>query len=97
MLVKKLLLSLVSLAFLFASCEKEGKLAEGTLKNLTGLDGCGWVIQIANNKRLQPINLKEFEPNPVDSQKVEFSYSNANSVSICMVGQVVRLTSLNKR
>ena len=72
-------------------------MSNGVLKNLTGLDGCGWVIQLAENgttKKLEPINLGDFNVPLVDGKKVEFSYQKTGSPSICMVGDVVKLTSL---
>ena len=29
----------------------------GILRNLTGLDGCGWIIQLSDSSKLEPINL----------------------------------------
>ena len=82
-----------------SACGKDGYYKNGTgkLKNLTGLDGCGWVIQMQTNgetKNLEPLNLGSFIKNPTDGQDVKFTYNTTNNMSICMVGQTVLLIKL---
>ncbi|MBC7913503.1 MAG: hypothetical protein H7Y07_05200 [Pyrinomonadaceae bacterium] len=94
----KLVFSLLAMVLLF-SCEKgdEPVKVSGTLKNLTGLDGCGWIIEIKQNesiKKLEPTNLSDFNVTLTNGQKVSLSYNETNTVSICMVGQVVQLISI---
>ncbi|MBC7653797.1 MAG: hypothetical protein H7098_04895 [Oligoflexus sp.] len=84
---------------LFSSCEKGNTLLKGTgtLKNLTGFDGCGWVIQFdqsGTTKTLEPTNLSDFNVILDEGKKVDFFYYKTTSPSICMVGDVIKLTSL---
>jgi hypothetical protein len=97
-LTSKLVFSLL-LLFLLPSCEKEDLplKASGTLKNLTGLDGCGWVVEINENgatKRLEPTNLNDFSVTLTDGQKVRLSYVEKEAASVCMVGPVVQLVTI---
>lgn len=61
----------------------------------TELDGCTYTILLEDNKRLEPINLSdEFK---VDSLPVWIQYKNHDGLSICMMGQMVDITSIAKR
>lgn len=92
-------ISIISLA-LMVSCSKNTSCAsaiKGKLKNLTGLDGCGWVIE-ANGKTYEPINLGEFDSSLlVENQHIFFSYNSFSGGSICMVGETIQLTCVEKR
>ena len=92
-------ISLISLA-LMVSCSKNTSCtsaSKGKLKNLTGLDGCGWVIE-ANGKTYEPINLGEFDSSLLaENQKIYFSYSPFPGGSICMVGETIQLICVEKR
>ena len=64
----------------------------GILKNLTGLDGCGWIIQLADSTRLEPINLNEFDIELKEDKVVCFRYHERPDMgSYCMVGPVVEI------
>jgi len=68
--------------------------------NMEGLDGCGMMLQLENEKKLEPTNLGSFEKNVTikDGTKVWISYKVADGfASICMAGQLVELTCLEKR
>ena len=92
-------ISIISLA-LMVSCSKSTSCtsaSKGKLKNLTGLDGCGWVIE-ANGKTYEPINLGEFDSSLlVENQHIFFSYNSFSSGSICMVGETIQLICVEKR
>ncbi len=92
-------ISLISLVLL-VSCAKNTSCtsaSKGKLKNLTGLDGCGWVIE-ANGKTYEPINLGEFDSSLlVENQHIFFSYNSFSGGSICMVGETIQLTCVEKR
>ena len=76
------------------SCTSASK---GKLKNLTGLDGCGWVIE-ANGKTYEPVNLGEFDSSLlVENQHIFFSFNSFSGGSICMVGETIQLTCVEKR
>ncbi len=67
-----------------------GELVQGTLKNLTGLDGCGFVIDLENGSRLEPESFPTgFDPQ--DGEQVKFSYTALDQASICMTGQPVKI------
>jgi len=64
-----------------------------TLRDYTGLDGCGWVLE-SGGEVLEPINLESFLDAPEDGMRLEVEYDFAENVfSICMVGPMVVLTS----
>ena len=92
-------ISLISLA-LMVSCSKSiscTSASKGKLKNLTGLDGCGWVIE-ANGTTFEPINLGQFDSSLlVENQKIFFSYNSFSGGSICMVGETIQLICVERR
>jgi hypothetical protein len=91
------------------SC-KDGVVA--TVKDLTGLDGCGFVFELSDGSRLEPQMLgfcgtpplpKELTENPlydfqwVDGKIVRIKYEEiTDAVSICMVGKIVKITCLEE-
>ncbi|HEX9253836.1 MAG TPA: hypothetical protein VF870_16430, partial [Ignavibacteriaceae bacterium] len=71
---------------------------EVTLKNLTGLDGCGFVFQKVDNKYLEATNMKNFINTYVDGQKYWIKYKIASdAASICMVGDIIEIVRLRDR
>ena len=59
------------------------------------LDGCTWIIILDDEKRLEPTNLgEEFK---IDSLKIWLQYKVYNGNSICMMGQMVTITDIEKR
>lgn len=63
-----------------------------TLRNYTGLDGCGWVIELKSGEILEPTNLADFDITPVEGMQVEIAYTTMDNMgSICMVGQIVEI------
>jgi carbonic anhydrase len=85
---------------LCVSCAKKTtctSATKGKIKNLTGLDGCGWVIE-ANGKTFEPINLNDFDSTvKKNNQKIYFTYQSSPAGSICMVGETIQLLCVNKR
>ena len=64
----------------------------GILKNLTGLDGCAWVIQLSDSIRLEPINIEAFNIELIENKSVCVQFrERADLGSYCMVGKVVEL------
>ncbi|MES2799960.1 MAG: hypothetical protein V4638_08085 [Bacteroidota bacterium] len=90
---------LISISFLLISCSSEkcpgGEKA--TLVDLTGLDGCGFVIELEDGSRLEPTNLLDYDNTPVNGKKVWVKYQTVDGGSICMVGQIVEITCLEPR
>ena len=65
------------------------------LRNLTGLDGCGWTLLDNMGNKYEPINLNDFIPNPIEGDQVCIKYSNChNCGSICMVGEIIEITDV---
>jgi hypothetical protein len=86
------------------SCQKEDvSPSQGyedvTLKNLTGLDGCGFVFAINNkNKSLEPRNLSDFSTSYRDGDKFWLKYKIVEGgASICMVGDIINIIELKPR
>lgn len=93
--LKVIVLATISM-FVFA-CEKETvnkceNSQEGVLKNLTGIDGCGWIIQISDSIKLEPINLDEFDIELAENKSVCIQYHERKDLgSYCMVGKIVEI------
>jgi hypothetical protein len=105
----------VFLASLFIRCENDsiGDCSiPATIRDLTGLDGCGFVLELANGSRLEPERPfifcgtpplpKEITEDPlynfefVDGKRVRISYYETNRPSICMVGPTVKITCIEE-
>lgn len=86
----------ITMITLFMSCSKYSYNYNATLVNYTGLDGCGWVVKMIDGTIYEPLNLKDFEPNPVNNEPVCISFSESPAMSICMVGKTIRINSLKK-
>ncbi len=88
--IKPLACALCALAAFGTGCaERDGN---AVLRDYTGLDGCGWVIE-ANGTVLEPLNLGEFLSDPEDGMDLNVVYHvETGYASICMVGYIVTLT-----
>lgn len=91
------------------TCE-DGVLA--TVRDLTGLDGCGFVFELVDGTKLEPQMLgycgtpplpKEVTENPlydfewVDGKKVRIVFEEiTDAASICMVGKIVKITCIEE-
>ena len=83
-----------------------------TVRDLTGLDGCGFVFELADGSRLEPQAFgycgtpplpKEVTENPLynfqwtDGKQVKIGYEEVtDAVSICMAGKIVKITCLEE-
>lgn len=82
------------------SCKKEDLIPpEGyesvLLKDLTGLDACGYVFLQKSNAYLEPININDFNIALKEGDEYWVKYSNdPTHGSYCMVGEVVVLIDL---
>lgn len=92
--MKKLLF--LVLVLVLASCAQQhcpyGVPAK--MRNLAGLDGCGWVLELTDGSRLEPINLNTYNLNLVEGKKIYVTYEDFPGASICMVGKIVKITSV---
>lgn len=115
--MKKIISVLVlSLATLIA-CEDREDLTltcgtEATVRDLTGLDGCGFVFELNDGTRLEPVRMffcgtpplpAEVTNDPlynfqfVDGKKVRIGYVETQEMaSICMAGKLVKITCLEE-
>jgi len=72
--------------------QAETNLQKGIVKDITGLDGCSFVIQINDSTRLLPENLpQEFMK---DNLPVQLKYKFTNKMNVCMAGRTVRLEKI---
>jgi hypothetical protein len=94
------------------SCTKAEELPEAncgtlaTVKDLTGLDGCGFVFELEDGTRLEPYiptQNTSGQPSPLqnftltDGQRVTIDYQVRNDVaSVCMAGPMVEITCITK-
>lgn len=84
---------------------------EATVRDLTGLDGCGFVFELNDGTKLEPRILMycgvlplspEVTNDPlynfqfVDGKKVRISYEQLEGGSYCMVGPLVKITCLTE-
>jgi hypothetical protein len=65
----------------------------GTIKDFTGLDGCGLMIVLDNGDRLEIVTLPAGTILKAD-QRVAIIYSERLVVSICMAGKTEEIKSL---
>ncbi len=107
------------LSLLFTNCKDEQPIVItcdnavlATVKDLTGLDGCGFVFELADGTKLEPQMLfycgtpplpKDVTENPlddfqwVDGKQVRIAYEEIPEVaSICMAGKIVKITCLEE-
>jgi len=81
--------------FLTSSCTKNTKYKEayGIVKDYTGLDGCGLMIDLDSGERLMPVLL------PVNmiltaNKRVLIKYKARSAFNNCMAGTTVEIISL---
>ncbi len=85
------------LVIFFLSCEGEKTykcedLPKGILKNMTGFDGCGWIIQLEDGTRLEPLNLNNFDIKLIDDKSICIKFREVkNYGSHCQVGKVIEI------
>jgi hypothetical protein len=97
--MKKILL-FSALSFLVFSCSKSHEgMTKATIKDFTGLDGCGMLIVLENGDEIEPSNLNNFSSSVSisDGQKVWVKYHEIGAMSICMVGPTVEIDDLEER
>ncbi len=91
---------LLLLAIIFIGCQDDESVNEcpnGTLVNATGLDGCGWMIELLDGTRLEPTNLEDFDITVVDDLLVCVAYVEVTDLaSICGAGIIVEITSISE-
>ena len=103
----------IILLFTLNSCTQAEELPDAncgtmaTVKDLTGLDGCGFVFELEDGTRLDPYipaqSNSSGQQSPLqnftltDGQRVTIGYQVRNDVgSACMAGTIVEITCINK-
>lgn len=109
-------IALIFIATVFITCSEEeiqqtSCATPATVRDLTNLDGCGFVFELGDGTRLEPLRVffcgtpplpKEQMEDPlndfefVDGKKVFIDYEETESVSICMVGPMVKITCISE-
>ncbi len=87
---------LTSISFFACSDQIDTDETLATLHNYTGLDGCGWVLEIENGKILEPINLDTFPVQLAEGKDIYITYTLTGGASICMVGDIVEIQTLKE-
>lgn len=70
----------------YPSCDGKGM----QLVDLTGLDGCGWVLQ-KDSSLFEPINIDSFDIPLRHEHYYYVKFDTVNAVSICMVGPIIEI------
>lgn len=79
---------------------------EAVIKDLTGLDGCGYILELNDGTRLIPerrtyIQAPSKEDDPIyyfqmsDGHKVKISYRPTQLLGTCMAGEIVFITCIS--
>lgn len=116
--MKRTFLSVVLMTMMFSACDdnlmqvscNDG--VRATVRDLTGLDGCGFVFELEDGTRLEPNRIgycgtpplpKEITEDPLygfeflDGKQVIIGYEEVDGMaSICMVGPIVKITCLEE-
>ena len=107
---------LILMVLVFVQCDDDNQpdvcSTPATVRDLAGLDGCGWVFELQDGTRLEPLRIfrcgtpplpKEMTEDPlnnfefIDNKKVLINYEVVpNMTSACMVGTVVRITCISE-
>jgi hypothetical protein len=73
--------------------EQQG-FSKATIINYT-IDGCTFMIQLEDGKKLEPTNLQDTFKK--DNFKVWIKYQHYKGNSICMAGEMITITGIEKR
>jgi hypothetical protein len=97
--MNRLYFLLIFLLFLISCSKSNISWTSATIQDLTGLDGCGLLIQLEDQSYLEPINLSDFSSTATisDNQKVQVKYQEINGASSCMVGKIIEIKELQNR
>jgi hypothetical protein len=92
-ILKKVTIVSVILLSIAYSCDKNNCCDKGesaTIKDLTELDGCGYVVELKDGKKLEVTNLSDFDVKIENGNHIKISYHETKgAMSICMVGRIV--------
>lgn len=75
-------------------CPIEDCTTPARVRDLTGLDGCGKVLELTDGTRIEPVGPTWQAFASANNQRVMVSYRPTPGGSICMVGPVVEITCI---
>ena len=97
---KVLVLTLIFFSLVINSCNKQSECENShsaKIVNMTGLDGCSWMIKLNNGTKLEPTNLNDFNIYLQENQKIWVVYHTAAQIaSICMHGEIVTIDCISE-
>ena len=68
----------------------------GVIHDYTGLDGCGFVIELADSSKLEPTIVDDTNFVFEDGKEISLTYTELTGYgSICMVGKLVHITCIS--
>jgi hypothetical protein len=98
---KNLVVTFAFIALCINSCNKQSECKNSQsakLINMTGLDGCSWMIELTNGTKIEPTNLNDFNIDLQENQKIWIVYHTAAQMtSICMHGEIVAIDCISER
>lgn len=102
MRIRLLMAMPVLVALSFSACKTSRQQGdckyEGVVKDMSGLDGCKWVIELNDGTRLQPVELADSSFKLSNEQRVKVSYTELKDrMSVCMNGKLVRIDCISAR
>jgi len=63
---------------------------------MSGLDGCGWMVQLENQTKLNPTNLEDFNIKLENNKTINISYSeNRDVMDVCMAGTIIDIICIS--
>jgi hypothetical protein len=69
----------------------------GVVRDYSGLDGCGYVIELNNGQILEPVFIDDTTFVFEDGKKISLSYYEETGLaSICMAGKMVHITCISE-
>lgn len=92
-MIKYILALLISFTLITLSCKKLLPEVNGTVKNFTGLDGCGVMIVLDSGEKLEITSLPT-NTSLITDRRVAIRYKTVSRVSICMAGTTAEIISL---
>ncbi len=88
-------------------CNDSACQTEATVVDMTGLDGCGLMFELADGTRLEPehrtyVQAPSIEDDPLfhfnlkAGQRVKISWEESLALSACMAGRIVFITCISE-
>jgi putative nigrescin immunity protein NigD len=99
-----LLLAVIVTVLLVVSCSEKNKdndiqtvYYSGIVKDYSDLDGCGYIIELENGEKINPVIINNSNIDLLDGENVDIVYEIIDTIATtCMVGQNAVVTFLNQ-